>query len=46
MVAEKKKTRLYLVLIALVVALIAGLIVWHSARRPETARRALSLKAR
>ena len=37
MVAEKKKTRLYLVLIALVVALIAGLIVWHSARRPETA---------
>ena len=34
MVAEKKKTRLYIVLIALVVALTAGLIVWYAARRP------------
>ena len=34
MVAEKKKTRLYIVLIALVIAAIAGLVVWHGARRP------------
>ena len=34
MVAEKKKTRLYIVLIALVIALIAGLIAWYGAHRP------------
>ena len=35
MVAEKKKTRLYLVLIVLVLALIAALLGWHAAHRPE-----------
>ena len=34
MVAEKKKTRLYITLIALVVAVIAGLVIWNAVRRP------------
>jgi len=37
MVAEKKKTRIYLILTVLVIAAVAGLVIWHAARRPEPA---------
>ena len=35
MTAEKKKIRIYIILLALVAAVIVGLIIWHGARAPK-----------
>ncbi len=44
MVAEKKTTRLYLVLIGLVIALIIGSLVWYGVHSPEKEPPAVTLR--